>query len=350
MRIQSIVPLLGALSIYGGSARAADPGISTAGAAPESHVSVLTGTQVVQILDDTVDWYRTLGTQQQNATQPSDLLILFANRQTADKVVGLAFEIARANAELLEQRSRLRAKCGKYLAAAVSASTANSIGGSTALHSTGNECCQTTADRPGETKTRHRGEAHRTAGRARDGQRQEESSRHDDGFCQRNNPKAAGANALKAQIEAIAATIPTSNNTPPAASSIGAASTTAGSAAASPAVGEAGRADPARYGIFDLGANVLRQRKKIDTIDVIDRHTAALSKTFQKISAPPLKRLEALSARSDHARDPGGQRQQRRLEGSLRGEFDTLAWLFRQTSDILIPLTQGTGAASAVSA
>ena len=29
--------------------------------------------QVVQILDDTVDWYRTLGTQQQNATQPSDL-------------------------------------------------------------------------------------------------------------------------------------------------------------------------------------------------------------------------------------------------------------------------------------
>src|SRR4029077_10965985 len=69
--------------------------------AQDSRVSVLTADQVIQILDETVDWYRTLGTQQQNATQPSDLLILFANRQTADNVVVLAFEIARANAELL---------------------------------------------------------------------------------------------------------------------------------------------------------------------------------------------------------------------------------------------------------
>src|SRR5271154_5135533 len=69
--------------------------------APASHVSVLNGDQVVQILDETVDWYRTLGAQQQTATQPSDLLILYANRQTATDVIGLAFEIARANAELL---------------------------------------------------------------------------------------------------------------------------------------------------------------------------------------------------------------------------------------------------------
>jgi hypothetical protein len=68
--------------------------------AAETHVAVLTADHVIRILDDTVDWYRTLGTQQQNADQPSDLLILFANRQTADRVVSLAFDIARANAEL----------------------------------------------------------------------------------------------------------------------------------------------------------------------------------------------------------------------------------------------------------
>ncbi len=72
---------------------------------PAPRVSVLTGQQVIQILDETVDWYRTLGIQQQNATQPSDLLILFANRQTADQVIGLAFEIARANAELLSSEA-----------------------------------------------------------------------------------------------------------------------------------------------------------------------------------------------------------------------------------------------------
>src|ERR1700758_5056162 len=74
-------------------------------AAPLANVSILTGDQVVQILDETVEWYRTLGAQQQTATQPSDLLILYANQQTADKVVGLAFELARANAELLSSEA-----------------------------------------------------------------------------------------------------------------------------------------------------------------------------------------------------------------------------------------------------
>jgi hypothetical protein len=68
-------------------------------------VAVLTGDQVIQILDQTVDWYRTLGTQQQTASQPSDLLILYANQQTAAQVVGLAFDIARANAELLSSEA-----------------------------------------------------------------------------------------------------------------------------------------------------------------------------------------------------------------------------------------------------
>src|SRR6266850_5143213 len=79
--------------------------VAVGATAPLSHVSVLTGDQVVQILDDTVDWYRTLGAQQQTATQPSDLLILYANQQTADKVIGLAFEVARANAELLSSEA-----------------------------------------------------------------------------------------------------------------------------------------------------------------------------------------------------------------------------------------------------
>src|SRR5215471_19056876 len=70
--------------------------------------AVMTGDQVIHILDETVDWYRMLGVQQQSATQPSDLLILYANRQTADRVVALAFELARANAELLSSQAEIR--------------------------------------------------------------------------------------------------------------------------------------------------------------------------------------------------------------------------------------------------
>src|SRR5215471_5867982 len=72
---------------------------------PPTRVSPLTAEQLIEILDETVDWYRTLGIQQQSATQPSDLLLLYANRQTADEVVRLAFQIARANAELLSSEA-----------------------------------------------------------------------------------------------------------------------------------------------------------------------------------------------------------------------------------------------------
>ncbi|MEA3135439.1 MAG: hypothetical protein QOG17_3285, partial [Gammaproteobacteria bacterium] len=61
--------VLAAVCICGGYAHAADtsdaaPGAAT-GAAQDARVSVLTGDEVIQILDETVDWYRTLGTQQQ---------------------------------------------------------------------------------------------------------------------------------------------------------------------------------------------------------------------------------------------------------------------------------------------
>src|SRR6187402_287559 len=70
--------------------------------------AVMMGDEVVNILDETVDWYRMLGIQQQSATQPSDLLILYANLQAADRVVALAFELARANAELLSSQAELQ--------------------------------------------------------------------------------------------------------------------------------------------------------------------------------------------------------------------------------------------------
>lgn len=339
MRIQSIVALLAALSIYGGSAHAADPGNSPAGAAPESHVAVLTGAQVVQILDDTVDWYRTLGTQQQNATQPSDQLILFANRQTADKVIALAFDIARANAELLSSE----ASSGK---SAVNVSAQQSLGQQQdqldaqrlSIQQKINAAQQQKLTALGKVKqdidaklTELQGELAMVNARINLLDTMTD-------FVSESDPKAAGANVLKAQIEAIAATIPAASANPAAAPSISAPSTAAGQAASSPITSD-GSKTPGRYGIWDLGANVLRQRKKIDTIDVIDRHTAALAETFKKISASPLKKLQAYSTRSDQIAARADNASSGELK-SLRGEFDTLAWLFRQTSEILIPLTQ----------
>src|ERR1044071_6367616 len=105
MHSRLAVALLTGFAVCG--VRAADEPAQPATTAAESR-AVMTGDQVVQILDETVDWYRTLGAQQQAATQPSDLLLLYANRQTADQIMKLAFDFARANAELLSSEAGLK--------------------------------------------------------------------------------------------------------------------------------------------------------------------------------------------------------------------------------------------------
>src|SRR5229473_1437374 len=76
------------------------PPVEAPPAAPGA-AAPMTGTQVIQVLDQTIDWYRTLGIQQQVSNEPSDLLILHDNRQTANQVIASAFEAARANAGIL---------------------------------------------------------------------------------------------------------------------------------------------------------------------------------------------------------------------------------------------------------
>jgi small-conductance mechanosensitive channel len=326
----------------GASAGAAPAGATPAGAAaadapPDSHVSVLSAEQVIQILDDTVDWYRTLGTQQQHANQPSDLLILFANRQTADKVVALAFEIARANAELLSSE----AGAGQSAAAPSSPQ---------ALNEQKNQLDAQRQSIQDEISTDRQRAASSAKGKqaiaAKLPELQGELAMVEArknlldtmaDFVNESDPKGAGASALKAHIDAIAATIPAASGNPPPAAAVG--SPAGASAATSPTALAISTTIPERYGIWDLGSNVLKLRGKIKTIDVVDEHTAALAATFEKISAQPLKQLKAYSARSDalaaQADNAGGA-----VLKSLRNEFDTLAWLFKQTSAILIPLTK----------
>jgi hypothetical protein len=159
-------------------------------------------------------------------------------------------------------------------------------------------------------------------------------------FVDENNPRGAGANALKAQIDAIAATIPNSSG-PAAAPS--AAAPSSNPAAGVPAVAStpatAGESAQTHYGIWDLGSSVLKLRGKISTIDLVDAHTSTLSATFKEISARPLAQLQVYSARSDALATQADSAGNAALK-SLRGDFDTLAWLFKQTSAILIPLSK----------
>jgi hypothetical protein len=326
MRLSYVIGTVVALSLCVGAGVAAlsDTVAATAGA--DSRASVLTAEQVIQILDETVDWYRTLGTQQQNATQPSDLLILFANRQTADQVVGLAIELARANAELLSSE----AGAGQSAPDASSldaqhASLEAEIAGLKESRSTGKGKQDVSAK-----LTELQGELAMLAARRN-------LLDTMTAFTDQNSPKQASVSALKAHIDAIAATLPTLN--------VASGSTAVSSAAQTSAVptaipsGNEMKTATTRSGIWDLGVTAVNLHRKIKSIDVVDQHTASLAKTFLEVSDLPLRQLKAYSARSDALAAQADKANGAALV-ALRGEFDTLAWLFKQTSAILLPLSK----------
>lgn len=296
--------------------------------------AVLPAEQVVRILDETVDWYRTLGAQEQAASQPSDLLILYANRQTANKVIALAFEIARANAELLSSDAdRARAQSG-------ASSPAHALLLAQKQLDVQRRSVQGEIDALRRTLTSARSKARQENG-DRLAQLQGEldmiNARRNlldtmSEFTNQSDPAGARASALKAQIDAIAASIPALG---PATAS----AQTAG-AAALPSVRSVPEAvELSGQGLWALGSNVLRLSRKISTIGAIDQRTATLQATFEKIRTPPIEQLKALEARGDRLAQESDAAQGAALRG-MRDQFDTLAWLFRQTSAILIPLTR----------
>lgn len=304
--------------------------------------AVMTSDQVVRILDETVDWYRMLGIQQQSATQPSDLLILYANRQAADRVVALAFELARANAELLSSQAEMDQQDAP--------TEPDAAASPQALQRSQRDLDARRTRVQGEIAATQRqlGAAaaeERTALQARLAELQSELDLVNARRNLLNNmlelahetdANGSGVSALKEHINAIAASVPAAAGVMP---EIGAADTAASAPGVNTAQPSAEQVGARRFGIWDLGANVLRLQSKLATIDDVDRRTEELQQTFTEIRALPELKIKALSARGDElgARPAGNDAGELK---AARDEYDTIAWLFAQTSSILVPLTK----------
>ena len=326
-RVASVI-LLGVAACCASAAE--DASLTTS--APDSR-AVMTGDQVVQILDETVDWYRTLGIQQQAATQPSDLLILYANRQTADKVMALAFEIARANAELLSSEAGAAQARAEAESAQSQAQVQKKLEAQRAAIQTEIEARR----RELAAAARRDRSAMQAKIAVLQGELDMINARRNlvsnmVQFESQSDVNGFGANALKAHIDAIAASIPSSSgaSTTPAALSTGAA-------AAAP--NSAGAVSFSQFGIWDLAAAVFRLSAKGRTIETVDRRTEQLIEVFTNIRIAPLERLKALTERGEALAAQAEAANAANLR-SMRDQYDILAWLFSQTSSIVTPLSR----------
>lgn len=323
------------------------PAASSPVEAPPAAAALMTGAQVIQVLDQTIDWYRTLGIQQQVSTEPSDLLILYDNRQTANKVIGLAFEVARGNAEILARQPN-----PKNAGASASSQTLSQLQnkfaaqGAKVQSELDSDQDQFAAARP-EQKIELQAKIAELQGEldlinARKSLLATMSS-----FANQSDTSGVSAGALKAQIDAMAVTVPSasagaasSNSASPNAAPAGSASsTTPASPVPSPALTGPSGIAAVRFGIWDLAANVVRLSEKAATIDAIDQRTAALETTFARFRTPLIEQLKQLSARGDELATQADTADSATLN-RVHDQLDALSSQFKEASALLIPLSK----------
>jgi small-conductance mechanosensitive channel len=321
-------------------APAQSAGATVASPAAPAMVAPMTGPQIIQVLDQTLDWYRTLGIQQQAASEPSDLLILYGNRQTANQVIGLAFDLARADAEILAKQPQPK-DAGDAAASAQALTQLQSKFAAQVIEVQ----AELDSDKAQLAKARP---AQRTELQAKISELQGEleliNARKNllstmSTISNESDTSGFGASALKAQIDAMAVTSPSLMGAAPASSGPQAPSTAAPASAALPALTGASGITAARFGIWDLAANVVRLSEKAATVDAIDKRTAALQATLAQFRTPLINQLKGLSARGDALAVQADTADSATLN-HMRDQLDALSDQFKQTSVLMIPLSK----------
>jgi small-conductance mechanosensitive channel len=282
-------------------------------------LAVLSSAQVTDALYDTLNWYRALGSQAASNAQAGDALILYANRQIATQVVHLALDMARSDAELLSSQES-QAQTAPVVGASSESLTAQRQQLDSQAQQIQSEL-QATHAAPGATRAA-RGYSSAKISEL-EGELAVVNARRNllttmAQFVNETDAKNAGANALKEQIAAIEASLPSaSSDSPPAALT--------------------SNSSVRRLGIWDLAANSLSLASKIGTIDSMDRSTERLDAMFKKLAATPVAALQALATRSDALAAQADSADSTAMKG-VRDQLDIVAWQFKQTSGIVLPL------------
>src|SRR5208283_4064436 len=245
--------------------------------------------QVVQFLNQTIDWYRQRVAEQQIGTDPDDVLVINDNRQVADQVVRLAFDFARAEAEssaksTADRSQNQSAGSSQYHALLqledkinhqVQESQREMEALRQKLGTTTGKKHQELRSQLGETQ------AELELARAR-----EDAIHNMAEFVSGTGSYGLGATDLRAQIQALADSVPFALT----AKNSDASSQERLSSALIAATNK-----PAPSGIWDLTADLFELSRKIHTVDVAIQQTNALAKRTEEIRAPLMGRIKELS-------------------------------------------------------
>ena len=295
-----------------------------------SEATALTPAQLLQFLNQTISWYRQ-DTLQMETAPPEEQFSLYDNHQIAVQAVRLALDFARVEADTIAERAN--SKQG--------ANTGGALPQYEALRQMQAKLDQNYADTQQELSADQKKLAFASGASRRkleseiselqaelalaDARRDAVKSLVQ--FVGSSASIGAGTADLRAQIEALASSVPAASNgtesNPPHANPAPAAPTS--------------MAEPS--GIWSLSAELFSLSSRKHAIDAMIARTNALSAFSQQLRAPFVNELRALSSKGDQLAAEADTANPSALQQE-RQQLDALAAQFRQISATVIPLSK----------
>ncbi len=293
---------------------------------------------IIRFLNQTITWYRQLEPQRRLATEPSDALIVNDNHRLAEQTIQLAFDYARAQAQSAAKQNvstpDQNAQASRYqslmqFAAKLDAQVKELQGEIQGI--------RTKLDTAtGKRRIQLQAQLSETQSELDLANARRDAIRSMIDFVTGSSAHGLGASGLRAQIEALARSVPLENTsaTPAANAEQQKSSSTASS---SPAASAVTKAPPS--GIWGLTGDLFALSGKMRTLEQIVAQTDALQKTVKDLRAPLISQLKQLSQQGDQLADQADTSGTAALE-QQKQQLDNLTSQFKLLSASMLPLSK----------
>jgi small-conductance mechanosensitive channel len=293
--------------------------------------------QLLQFLDQTINWYRQIDVERQIATEPDDIIAVDDDRALADQIVRDAFEFARAEADFSAQASTS------------SGQAQNPEGGRyQSLVQLANKLDQQIKDSQAELlsdreKLEHLSGKKRTDMQATIAELQSEidlaDARRDiivkmADFVGGSSANGLGTSSLRGQIDALARTLP-----PEVSGYANSTSSTTSTPAPSRPAPAVPATKPEPSGLWGLTADLFSLSGKLHTIDDRIKTTQDLANANKQFLDPLVSRLKDLTKQSDVIAQQADNADAQTL-AQQKKELDSLTAQFKQLSAAVLPLSK----------
>jgi small-conductance mechanosensitive channel len=309
-----------------------------AGVSNSADAPVPNSPKLIPFLLQTIEWYHQLSIEQQIATEPGDVVVVNNNRQITDEVVQLAFEFARAETDL----TKTRASAGESGAQISNATQFQ------ALMQMSAQLDQNVHELEGELESVKQ-KLETATGRKHDDLREtlaetqseldltnarREAVRNILQFVAGAGTDGLGATGLRAQVEALARSVPAALTKPTNTNDKSTVNT--GPANTVP-VSVVPHAEP--MGIWELSTDILELRRKIHTLDESIQLTNALSNSANELKTPMVNMLTDLSKQGDELAKQADSADSKTL-ATEKSQLDALTGQFKQVTARVLPLSK----------